>query len=101
MGYQTLSIKAAPIFFSPRCTALSRAYYNHRYSGDFDFFVNANLSYDEQMDKIFVSLQGSSFFWDKARDFIRSDSYISFKVGWKKSEILLKLDFVNDTVPHF
>jgi predicted nucleotidyltransferase component of viral defense system len=88
-------------FFLTGGTALSRAYYHHRYSDDLDFFVNASPSYDEQMDKIFASLQGAGFFWDEARDFIRSDSYISFKVGWKKSETLLKLDFVNDTVPHF
>jgi hypothetical protein len=53
------------------------------------------------MDKIFASLEEAGFFWDEARDFIRSDSFISFKVGWEKSETLLKLDFVNDSVPHF
>jgi predicted nucleotidyltransferase component of viral defense system len=88
-------------FFLTGGTALSRAYYHHRYSDDLDFFVNASLSYDEQMDKIFASLQEAGFFWDEAHDFIRSDSFISFKVGWKKSEVLLKLDFVNDSVPHF
>jgi predicted nucleotidyltransferase component of viral defense system len=88
-------------FFLTGGTALSRAYYHHRYSDGLDFFVNASSSYDEQMDKIFASLQGAGFFWDEAHDFIRSDSFISFKVGWKKSKTLLKLDFVNDSVPHF
>jgi predicted nucleotidyltransferase component of viral defense system len=88
-------------FFLTGGTALSRAYYHHRYSDDLVFFVNASPSYDEQMDKIFASLQRVGFFWNEEHDFIRSDSFISFKVGWKKSETLLKLDFVNDAVPHF
>jgi hypothetical protein len=41
-------------FFLTGGTALSRVYYNHRYSDDLDFFVNASSSYDEQMDEIFV-----------------------------------------------
>jgi hypothetical protein len=88
-------------FFLTGGTALSRAYYKHRYSDDLDLFINSSPSFDEQMDEVFASLHGACFFWDEEHDFIRNAGFISLKVGWKKSEILLKLDFVNGTVPHF
>ena len=88
-------------FFLTGGTALSRAYYNHRYSDDLDFFVNANPSFDEQADVVFAALAEAGFFWDMEHDFIRNNGFISFKVGWKKSEILLKLDLVNDVASHF
>jgi hypothetical protein len=53
------------------------------------------------VDEIFARLQKEGFFWDSENDFIRNDNFVSFKVGWQKSETLLKLDFVNDLVPHF
>jgi hypothetical protein len=46
-------------------------------------------------------LKQAEFFWNEERDFIRNKNFVSFKVGWNKSETLLKLDFVNDLVPHF
>jgi len=39
-----------------RQTALSRAYYNHRYSDDLDFFVNDDDSFLAQADEIIAKL---------------------------------------------
>jgi hypothetical protein len=49
-------------FFLTGGTALSRAYYHHRYSDDLDFFVNADAEYAAQMDLIFDKLRGDGFF---------------------------------------
>jgi predicted nucleotidyltransferase component of viral defense system len=88
-------------FFLTGGTALSRAYYHHRYSDDLDFFVNSSGQYDKQMDIVFSKLAEHGFFWDTSSEFIRSDNFVSFKVYRRNPDILLKLDFVNDLVPHF
>jgi hypothetical protein len=53
------------------------------------------------LDAVFAALRKNGFFWNSENDFIRNDNFVSFKAGWKKSATLLKLDFVNDAVPHF
>jgi hypothetical protein len=88
-------------FFLTGGTALSRAYYHHRYSDDLDFFINSAPDYDEQLDVVFDKFREEGFFWSEKDDFTRNKNFLSFKVGWKKDETLLKLDFVNDLVPHF
>jgi len=88
-------------FFLTGGTALSRAYYNHRYSDDLDFFVNADDDYLAQVKEVFFKLKEDGFFWDPAVDFISNNTFTSFKVGWSKSEAILKLDFVNDVAVHF
>jgi predicted nucleotidyltransferase component of viral defense system len=88
-------------FFLTGGTALSRAYYRHRYSDDLDFFVNSSAEYDEQMDSIFSKLGENGFFWNPSIEFIRADNFVSFKVHRGNPDILLQLDFVNDLVPHF
>ncbi|MCL1932001.1 MAG: nucleotidyl transferase AbiEii/AbiGii toxin family protein [Treponema sp.] len=88
-------------FFLTGGTALSRAYYNHRYSDDLDFFVNDDADYLAQVKEVFFKLKEDGFFWDTVVDFISNKTFTSFKVGWSKSEALLKLDFVNDVASHF
>jgi predicted nucleotidyltransferase component of viral defense system len=88
-------------FFLTGGTALSRAYYHHRYSDDLDFFVNSSAEFDGQIDSIFSQLTENGFVWDTSLEFIRADSFVSFKVHRGNPDILLKLDFVNDLVPHF
>ena len=88
-------------FYLTGGTALSRAYYDHRYSDDLDFFVNNDESYDEKTDIIFAKLQEEGFFWDNSNDFVKAPGFRSIKVRWNKSDTALKLDFVNDSTPHF
>jgi len=57
-------------FFLTGGTALSRAYYNHRYSDDLDFFLNKSQTYDEQMEEILALLRESGFVWDVQENFI-------------------------------
>ena len=88
-------------FYLTGGTALSRAYYRHRYSDDLDFFVNDAPDFHEQVDQVFVKLKEESLFWDEDTDFISRDRFVSFKVYRKESDVKLKLDFVNDVAPHF
>ena len=90
-------------FFLTGGTALSRGYYNHRYSDDLDFFVNDNKHYDEHLDKIFDSLKNNGFFWSEKREngFVRNGGFCSLQIEWNKSDTKLKLDFVNDIPVRF
>jgi len=45
-------------------------------------------------------LHEDGFIWSTASEFLRSEHFASIKVQ-KNSDVLLKLDFVNDLVPHF
>jgi len=87
-------------FFLTGGTALSRAYYNHRYSDDLDFFVNQSQSFSEQLDTVLDLLSDNGYAWSTNEGYIRSESYAALYVR-KNSDVLLKLDFVNDTVPLF
>jgi predicted nucleotidyltransferase component of viral defense system len=87
-------------FFLTGGTALSRAYYNHRYSDDLDFFLNQSQTYDEQLDKIFSLLRENGFVWNTEKEFTRAKNFTTLKVG-KNFDVSLKLDFVNDMVPHY
>jgi hypothetical protein len=88
-------------FFLTGGTALSRAYYNHRYSDDLDFFVNDDDDYLAQVKEVFFKLKEDGFFWDPVADFVSAKAFTSFRVGWDKSTTQLKLDFVNDVASHF
>ena len=87
-------------FFLTGGTALSRAYYNHRYSDDLDFFLSQSQAYDEQLDAVFALLKENGFMWSTENDFVRSENFTTCKVR-KDTDVLLKLDFVNDLVPCF
>ena len=85
-------------FFLTGGTALSRAYYGHRYSDDLDFFVNQSQTYDEQLDKVFALLREAGFVWNTETEYTRARNFTTVKVR-KDTDTLLKLDFVNDSVP--
>ena len=87
-------------FFLTGGTALSRAYYNHRYSDDLDFFVSQSQTYDEQLDKVLALLSQAGFAWSTENDYTRAPNFTTIKVH-KDTDVSLKLDFVNDLVPHY
>jgi hypothetical protein len=62
--------------------------------------LNRSDTYDEQLDSIFALLRKNGFFWNTEKEFTRAPGFTTFKVR-KDTEVLLKLDFVNDTVPHY
>ena len=99
-GVMSILSKCGVRFFLTGGTALSRAYYNHRYSDDLDFFVNNDDDFLVQVKEVFSKLKENGFHWNDTVDFIAHETFTSFKVGWTKSDALLKLDFVNDNAAH-
>ena len=100
-GVMNTISKCGTRFFLTGGTALSRAYYHHRYSDDLDFFVNNDDDYTEQLKLIFSRLKEDGFFWNPTIDFLSTKAFTSFKLQWKKSDVFLKLDFVNDVAVRF
>jgi len=88
-------------FFLTGGTALSRAYYNHRYSDDLDFFLNQSQNYDDELNMVLALLQEDGFFWSENQEYTRRESFTTLKIGKTGFDTLLKLDFVNDAVPLF
>jgi len=99
-GVMNILQQSGTDFFLTGGTALSRAYYNHRYSDDLDFFINQSQTYDDQLDKVLTLLQENGYTWDINNEYTRDKNFTTLKVR-KNSETLLKLDFVNDIVPHY
>ena len=84
-------------FYLTGGTVLSRKFLQHRYSDDLDFFVNADAKFREYIGKIEAKLSLNDINFSvitKADDFVRI-------VTTKKSEINLKLDFINDIKYHY
>jgi hypothetical protein len=74
-------------FYLTGGTALSRGYFNHRYSDDLDFFVNQEKSFVTYAEKIVQKLA----LFDLQIN-TRSDSFYSLIV-----DKILKIDLVSDT----
>jgi predicted nucleotidyltransferase component of viral defense system len=89
-------------FFLTGGTALSRAYYSHRYSDDLDFFTDNDPNYQEEVQLIFARLKENGYSWPvEGEDYVKAINFYSIKVHRADSDTILKLDFVNDLVPHF
>lgn len=91
-------------FYLTGGTALSRFYFNHRFSDDLDLFVNDNDKYTDHVSLIYRSFldaeKRGSFKMDytrqsKSKDFAR---FILFK---DNSDIRLQVDLANDVSKHF
>ena len=74
-------------FYLTGGTALSRCYFNHRYSDDLDFFVNKDPNFIQFSEQILSNLMNKF----EVEIIIRSESYVSIKVNK-----ILKIDLVND-----
>jgi hypothetical protein len=88
-------------FYLTGGTALSRAYYHHRYSDDLDFFTSDNDDYADEVKMVFRMLREAGFLWNDDTDVRRALTYNSVILRRSGSDAYLKLDFVNDLVPHF
>ena len=99
-GVMSILSQSGTDFFLTGGTALSRAYYHHRYSEDLDFFIDKSQTFDEQLDKVLAMLNENGFVWNVNEEFTRAENFTTIKVR-KDSSVTLKLDFVNDLVPHF
>lgn len=78
-------------FYLTGGTALSRAYLNHRYSDDLDFFTNQNPDFNKQVEIILEAFKTSKMHFDIA---VTGDSFI--RILLKEKDSVLKIDFVND-----
>ncbi len=88
-------------FYLTGGTALSRGYYNHRYSDDLDFFVNQDTKFNFYVNSILEGLQKKGFFWSTDIGFVKSIDFFSLVVQHPNFNNRLKLDFVNDIAAHF
>jgi hypothetical protein len=85
-------IEQLPVdFYLTGGTALSRAYLNHRYSDDLDFFVNGSDKFKQQADTIVKNLSMQNFKFD----IILADAGF-VRINVHDGNAFLKLDFVND-----
>ena len=100
-GVMSIISKCGTRFYLTGGTALSRAYYNHRYSDDLDLFVNDDIEYAEQVKIILSKLKENGFSWSTTIDFVSTKTYTSLKVKKEESTTSLKLDFVNDVATHY
>jgi len=82
-------------FYLTGGTALSRAYLNHRYSDDLDFFVNLNSGFEKQVELILQSITKEQI---KSEIAVTGESFTRIFVH--HDEAILKIDFVNDVPYH-
>ena len=77
-------------FYLTGGTALSRFYFNHRYSDDLDFFVNNSKTFEKDAEQVINTIKEKAnlVILRKTSDFIRIEA--------KKNDTTLKIDFIND-----
>lgn len=97
---QVLSKLPTP-FYLTGGTALSRLYYNHRFSDDLDFFVNSDPQFDDYIKLIIEHIKdnsGKSDYSFESDKSVYARDYIQLNI--RRQDIFLKLDFVNDISGH-
>ncbi len=83
-------------FYLTGGTALSRAYLNHRYSEDLDFFVNDDSLFKKQVDLVINHLTASGYTAE-----IATTLKTFTRVFIVEENCSLKVDFVNDISTRF
>lgn len=87
-------VGSSPVdFYLTGGTALSRAYLNHRYSDDLDFFVNNSDTFKSQVETIVQTLPKLNLKFDIAQ---ADEGFARILVF--DEQCSLKLDFVNDVL---
>ena len=96
-------------FFLTGGTALSRGYFDHRYSDDLDLFVKDHPDFHGQVEQLLNSLQKNGFEID-SENMVRADKFVSMMVSessfggqteGRREKIAAKIDLVNDSAPIF
>ncbi|MDR0485178.1 MAG: nucleotidyl transferase AbiEii/AbiGii toxin family protein [Elusimicrobiota bacterium] len=87
-------------FYLTGGTALSRAYYNHRYSDDLDFFLNEDASFEKQAKTVIAELKKEGFLLNEKASVI-AERFISIEIMRSSNTNSLKIDFINDITAHF
>ncbi len=85
------AIKSIPTpFYLTGGTALSRGYFNHRYSDDLDYFVNDNRDFTRLAGTVIERLAG------KFRVTSAVEAHDYFQIHVHIDDVSLKIDLVND-----
>ena len=93
-------------FYLTGGTALSRGYFNHRYSDDLDLFVNQDDRYPDYVQILFRHFeiaQKAGFFaidYNRLRRFENFTQFFLIKT-FQLETIELKIDVVNDVASHY
>ena len=87
-------------------TALSRGYFNHRYSDDLDLFMNQEEKYADYVQQLFNRLEAAQAAHEFTIDYQRIRKYENFAQFFvikpiAEEQIELKLDVVNDIAAHY
>lgn len=89
-------------FYLTGGTALSRHYFNHRYSDPLDFFLNNDPAYPEYVRQIFGALENAQITNDFRIDYSSSRRADNFtQIILRRNGLVLKIDLVNDVAQHF
>ena len=91
-------------FYLTGGTALSRAYYNHRYSDDLDYFTHNAPDFLNHVKHFLKALNDSeqySLDSKMAPQMNKDFSRLFIKSTQKTDEVVLKIDFVNDIPVHY
>ena len=95
-------------FYLTGGTALSRHYFNHRFSDDLDLFVNDNDSYGHYIDIIFQAFEKCQKSGELTIDYQRlrkEENHTQFfllqKTDSPYGRVELRLDLVNDLAAHY
>ena len=90
-------------FYLTGGTALSRHYFNFRYSDDLDLFVNQEPSYPALVSAIFKELEirARSLSFRIDYDRVQRGTDYTQLVLLHDAGFALKLDLINDVAPHF
>jgi hypothetical protein len=91
-------------FYLTGGTALSRGYFNHRYSDDLDFFINNSPEYPSFVIRLIEELEKlefSNFLKIDKKKFRRAHHFTQIFVNSNDGNVSLKIDLINDIPIHF
>jgi len=105
-GVLNIVKKSGTPFYLTGGTAISRGYFNHRYSDDLDLFVNKDDNYSSYVQillKQFEAAQAKGIFTINYERLQKYEDYTQFFLTKNDGheEIDLKIDLINDVAAHY
>ncbi len=105
-GVLNIVKKSGTPFYLTGGTALSRGYFDHRYSDDLDLFVNQDDDYAHHVQTLFRQFESAqrkglfSIDYNRLQKYEHYTQFLLFQLsGHEKIE--LKIDLVNDIASHY
>jgi hypothetical protein len=103
-GILNIVKKSDTPFYLTGGTALSRHYFNHRFSDDLDLFVNSDPNYGRYVAKIVKVLEDNQKIFNYVIDYRRlrkEEHYAQLFLIQPENSVELKLDMINDVASHY